>query len=134
MKNVTKVSLSIAALALGACSGMTTKNQTPEEIVMERAQARYDALMQQDAEGLAIAFDYTSPSYRSYATAKQYNAKVAGRGMWNKVEVETANCEDSVCKVKVNLTYTSPQFKLPITRPFHEKWIEINGEWWIYHK
>lgn len=135
MKTINKIGLSMAALALSACAGISTqKNKTPEEIVVERAQARYDALMQKDEDGLAKAYTYTSPSFRTYTTVKQYNAKVAGRGMWNKVSVRKAECEESICKVMVDLTYTSPQLKIPLTRPFYEKWIEINDQWWIYHK
>lgn len=124
----------MAALALGACSGMAKKDQTPEEAVVERAQARYDALMRKDQDGLEEALTFTSPSYRTFNTVRQYSAVVAGRGMWNDVSVRSAACEEDVCKVTVDLTYTSPQFKLPLTRPFYEKWIKVNDQWWIYHK
>lgn len=134
MKVTQKIGITFLAMALGACAAMPQKNKSPEELVMERAQARYDALMQKDEEGLEKAFSYTTPSFRGYTTSRQYNAKVAGRGMWNEVKVSSVECEESVCKVKVDLTYQTPQFNIPVTRPFFEKWIEIDGNWWIYHK
>jgi len=129
-----KLGMTFLAIALGGCAGLSQKNTSPEELVVERAQARYDALMLKNEDGLKKAFGYTTPAYKTFNTVRQYNALVAGRGMWNEVTVREAICEESTCRVTVDLTYTSPQVKIPLKRPFYEKWIKIDDQWWIYHK
>ncbi|WP_299980328.1 hypothetical protein [uncultured Pseudoteredinibacter sp.] len=101
---------------------------------MKRAEARYEALMKKDQAGLAKAWEYTTPSFRGYTTVEQYAPKVAGRMFWSAVEPRGAECEEDVCEVTFNLTYKPPQLNVPITRPLKNKWLFIDGEWWIYHK
>lgn len=131
-----KSTLILAAISinLGACANMFVDNRSPEEIVTERAQERLDALMKKDMKSLATALEYTTPSFRQHTRPGEYNARVAGRGFWNAAKVNRVSCEEEVCDVIVDVTYTSPQLGLPITRPLDEKWINIDGGWWIYHK
>ncbi len=134
MIDIKKAAVLVAVAASSGCAGLMQDNRTPEEIVAERAQERYDGLMQKNMEGLGEAFKFTTPSFRQYTTPEQYNARVAGRGMWNAAKVNKVTCEEDVCDVVIDVTYTSPQLGLPITRPLDEKWIRIENEWWVYHK
>ncbi|MCV6622359.1 MAG: hypothetical protein OIF51_11495 [Cellvibrionaceae bacterium] len=135
VKVINKLGLTALTLGLAACANVQYANMTAEEIVKERAQQRYDALMEKSEEGLKKAWEFTTPSYRSYTTHGQYNALVAGRGMWNAAKVTKVECEeDSVCEVTAQVTYTSPQMGIPITRPLENKWIKVDDSWWIYHK
>lgn len=134
MKNVTKVSLSIAALTLGACSGMTTKNQTPEEAVVERAQARYDALMKKDQKGLEEALSYTTKSFRDITSAAEYQGRYGGRAGWESADVQKAMCDESVCEVSIKVVFKTHRINVPLNTYIDEKWIEVDGEWWVYHK
>lgn len=131
-----KSTLILAAISinLGACANMFVDNRSPEEIVAERSQERLDALMEKDMKGLATALKYTTPSFRQHTQLGEYNARVAGRGYWNEVKVNKVDCEENVCDVTVDMTYTLPQLGFPTTRPIDEKWIKIDGVWWIYHK
>lgn len=113
---------------------MFVDNRSPEEIVTERSQERLDALMKKDLGSLTIALEYTTPSFRQHTKPGEYNSRVAGRGFWNAAKVNSVSCEENVCDVVVDITYTSPQLGVPITRPLDEKWINIDGGWWIYHK
>lgn len=134
MIDIKKAALLVAVVATSGCVSLMQDNRAPEEIVAERAQERYDSLMQKNMMGLKEAFKFTTPSFRQYSTPEQYNAHVAGRGMWNAAKVSKVSCEEDVCDVAIDVTYTSPQIGVPITRPLHEKWIRVENQWWIYHK
>lgn len=117
--------LPILASLLVACA----EPLSPEEAVRLRAQGWMDALLAGDLEG---AYGYTSPSYRQFATAGRYHARVEGAGSWDVGEVDTVECEDQVCQVRVIVEYEIKQMGVRNRRPLDYKWIEVEGDWWLY--
>lgn len=134
MIDIKKAAVLMAVAASSGCANLVEDNRTSEEIVMSRAQERYDSLMKKDMVGLAEALKFTTPSFQKYTTARQYNARVAGRGMWQKANVSRVACEEDVCEVVTNITYIHPKIGVPVTRPLKDKWILVDNQWWIYHK
>jgi hypothetical protein len=126
-------------LATAICAGILTvvmtgcaekgPPPTPEEAVRERAQAWADALL---AKNLDAAYAMTTPGYRNYASVGQYHARVAGAGNWRKAEVTEVDCLEQACQVKVLVTHYIPQMKMESSTPLDYRWIEIDGEWWLY--
>lgn len=102
---------------------------SPEEAVRVRAQGWMDALLNGDLES---AYDYTSPSYRQFATAGRYNARVEGAVGWDTGEVDTVECEGQVCQVRFIVEYEIKQMGVRNRRPLDYKWIQVEGDWWLY--
>jgi len=113
-------------------------NETPEEAVARRAQERMDALIAQD---FPKAFEYASPAYREALGIEGYTRRYAGSGAWRAAEVEQAACDADACDVSIRLTYMlapmgdrgrSIGVSAPNTRSISEKWISVDGKWYIY--
>ena len=122
----------LAAMLLSACA--TTSSVSPEEIVKERAQARWDALLTGD---FATAYSYLSPGYRSANTVVDYEIGIRVRKVqYRTAEYQGHSCEKNLCTVHFKVGYR-------VARPVpgmdnwesystvSEQWIESNGEWWF---
>ena len=115
------------AVSLGGCA--TSPPQTPEQAVMARAQARWDALR---AGQYDKAFSYITPSTRATLPLEVFRARIAGAS-WLDAKVVKAVCEPEVCDVSVKLDY----YVLPNLRDaqiVEEKWILDSGNWWIVYR
>jgi hypothetical protein len=124
------VAMAGLALVLSACS--ERQSSSPEQVegvVRERAQAWADALIAGDLEG---AYALTSPNYRQIATSGAYHARVAGSAGWDKAQVDEIQCSDIVCKVKYLVEYRVDHMKVDVRRPLDYKWVEFEGEWYLY--
>jgi len=117
------------AVLLSGCAGLGPE-RPPEEVVQKRAQAWADALLKGNLEG---AYRYTSPTYRSYASAGAYHARVEGTSRWEVAEVRAVECPtEQLCKVTFMLEYPGYQGQGTIRRPRTYKWVRSEGRWWIY--
>ena len=129
MKNI-KLLLSFGAVALlAACSDP----RPPEEIVAERAQARWDALVKQEFEA---AWEYMTPGFREHTDSRDYYVEMRGRSVqWTGAEVESVACEEGRCEVAVTVGYRIPVGPAQLSgmeseRRLRETWIGIDGKWW----
>ena len=112
------------------CAGLGKQEDLPpEEAVRLRAQAWADALLARD---LAGAYAFTSPNYRQYASPGSYNMFVGGSASWTSAVVDSVQCEDEVCDVRVMIEYRLPQYKVSNRRPLDYKWLKVDGAWWLY--
>ena len=125
--------ISAAALAtLTACASKPA--QTPEQLVAERAEARWQRLIKQDFAG---AYAYLTPSYRGVVPEAQYRMRFGTAGAWKSVIIHEVTCEPEACKVKVRLT---TELRVPlfaariseVTTYFDERWVREDGQWWLY--
>ncbi len=89
----------VVVVAVAACAALDRR--TPSEVVKERAQARWDALMKDD---IPAAYKYLSPGSRSVTSLEQYTASIR-RGFWKSVVVHEAACETDSCEVQANIEY-----------------------------
>ena len=103
--------------------------QTPEQIVVSRAQERWDALRAGQYEK---AFSYITPSMRATLPLEVFRGRLAGSS-WLDVKVTKAVCEPEVCDVSVKIDY----YVLPNLRDsqtVNEKWILDGGNWWFVYR
>jgi hypothetical protein len=123
--------LLLAVLITGGCGdpGAGQSADSREAIVRERAQAWADALLAGD---LDVAFSYTSPVYRQFSRPGAYHARVGGAGNWRAAEVEQVTCSEEYCTVIVMIDYYIPQMDIENTRPLEYRWVEHEGQWWLY--
>lgn len=121
----------ILLLTLGACGPdpSAVDERSPEEIVQERAQARWDALLAGDIEQ---AYTFTSPAYRSSTTLNRFQARLGSSIRRTKADVSKVECEPDRCDVVVMVTYVVPQLNTENTRPLNETWILSDDDWWIH--
>ena len=106
--------------------------KTAEQIVAERAQARWDALLAGDFE---TAYSFATPSYRDLVDAIRFQQGLGGHASWLGAKVREVTCREDVCEAMVRLKYRSP---LPPRMEFEtddiERWLSEDGEWWIFLK
>ena len=128
--------IGMAAL-LAACSDPEPPRE-PAEIVAERAQARWDALVERDYR---TAWQYFSPAYRETLEDFDYATEMARRPVrWTSAEVHNVECdpERSRCVVQTRLEYSIPGMlpgvgSMQTRSGAEEIWLQIGEEWW-YHQ
>lgn len=137
-----RTSLAVLAttLLLTACGTAPTKQASPssartaEEIVRERAAARWELLVKRD---FAAAYDYLSAGTRSVKTREAYAAEMAPRPVkWTGAEVTGVDCPagEAFCSVNVVITF---EVKSPVRgvgtvssrSGVEERWVVSRGEW-----
>lgn len=133
MKPRMRVGAGLAAAALLAACASAPAPRTPEEAVQQRAQQRWDALLEKDVES---AYGFFSPGQRSATSLEAYQRELLlSRVRWQGARVAGAACEEDACEVKVDLTVllASPVpgvRNYEITRPITERWILAQNQWW----
>ena len=116
--------------AVSACAA----NPPADNVVAERAQARWDALLAGD---YAAAYVYYSPGYRSSKSAVDLGMDIRTRKVkYRSAQYQDQSCEKDTCTVRVEVGYE-------VTKPvpglnkwesksiISEKWIKSDGEWWF---
>ena len=117
----------ILALVLGGCA--TVAPRTPEAMVKERAQARWDAMVKSDFN---TAYGYLSPGSRSVITASDYASSLR-RGFWKAATVEKVECGSAQsCDVSATIEYEFSGMRTKT--PLRETWIRDGSEWWYVQK
>jgi len=119
------VAASVAMSVLfGGCATLLSKD--PASLVAERAQERWQALIEKD---LARAYTFLSEGTRQAISLERYQSGIKA-GMWRKVEVEGVDCRGTVCKARLLVTYDHKMMK-DVTTPLSEDWIIENGNAWL---
>lgn len=122
----------LLVMLLSACA--TTSTAEPENIVRERAQARWDALLTGD---FATAYSYYSPGFRSATSVVDFEIGIRMRKVqYRSAEYQDQNCEKSICTVRFELGYRVAK---PVpgvdnwesSSVVSEQWIKSDGEWWF---
>ena len=112
----------------GGLKAAESAARTPEQKVMVRAQARWDALI---ARNLDLAYTFISPAGRSTMPVDVYRGRVNPQ-YWRKVTVTDAKCEADVCDVNLNIEFTV--LEMPLSNVVSEKWILADGEWYFIYR
>lgn len=121
----------LAAVFLAGCASV--QPQKNEDIVAQRATARWAALLAGDFER---AYHFASPSYRAAVTATAYRAKFGRAVRWLDAQVGSVTCTEEVCEVRVRLksevVLGAVKSGAPIQTEVVEKWIRETGDWWNF--
>ena len=121
--------LVLLASALSGCG----EPKAPEQIVAERAQARWDALLAGDFE---TAYSFASPAYRSIVDAIGFQRRLGGQVSWQGATVREVTCREEVCEAMVRLKFSSllPPRMTDLETDDIERWILEDDDWWIFLK
>jgi len=129
-KLLLRMGLVVIVAAVTGCAGIGAQwNLPPEEAVRLRAQAWADDLMAGDIEG---AWALTSPTYRQFSTWKQYYTFVQGSGRWTSATVDSVQCVEDVCDVRLMIEYDIKRMNMTNRRPLDYKWVKVDGDWWLH--
>lgn len=115
---------------LTACA--TTAPQSQEALV-ERAQARWDAILERDYDA---AYALYSPGYRSATSRTDFEIELRSRRItWTSAEYRDHSCEGQVCTVTFDIKYVAPRPAPGIAKwdgrsSAEDTWIEASGQWW----
>lgn len=120
--------LACSALLLTACA--TAPKTDP---VVERAQARWNALVTGDLE---TAYSYFSPGYRSTTSLIDYGVTLRTRPVkWTSAAYKDHSCEQDRCTVRFDVGFTVPR-PVPGLKVWNgnnvveDTWIRTDGQWW----
>lgn len=121
-----------AVLTLAACA--TAPKTDP---VVERAQARWDALV---AGNLETAYTYYSPGYRSSTSLIDFGVEMRTRRIrWTSAAYKDHSCDGDRCEVRFDISFRVPR---PVpglnvydgTDTVEDTWIRSDGQWWYLPK
>lgn len=115
----------IVSIAVTLASCTTVKPRADQDVVRERAQARWDALVKNDFKA---AYELLSPGSKGVVTSEQY-ASTLQSGFWKKAQVDKVVCDGPErCEVHSTVDYNrrGMDFKTPI----RDIWIKEAGNWW----
>jgi hypothetical protein len=120
------------AIAAAGCASGGSFGGSPEKIVTERAQARWNALIDQN---WAAAYPYMTPAYRAIVPLKRYGDQFTGPARWEGAKVTGAKCEEKRCQVgvAVSIRLLMPAHSNRVdTTNIQETWVLEDGQWFKY--
>jgi hypothetical protein len=121
------VSVVVAGLLAVACA--TVQPRTPEEVVKERSQARWNLLLKGD---MKAAYEYLSPGSRAVMTYEDFVTSIR-RGFWKAAEVQKVACEGAqTCEAQSMIEYEFQGRR--VKTPLKETWIRDGSDWWYVQK
>jgi hypothetical protein len=133
-KNLTsRAAVIVGATLFAMLAGCATVAPTTDDIIAERAQARWDAVLAKD---YATAYTYYSPGFRSKVSVTDLEIKLRlQRVRWVTAKYKDHTCSEDTCTVHVNITY---QVNTPVPGVntwsgfdlIEEQWVKTGGEWW----
>ncbi|MGZ5081918.1 MAG: hypothetical protein ACXWHB_07910 [Usitatibacter sp.] len=115
----------IAAVMLAVASCATIDSRPSPEVVKEKAQARWNALVAGD---LGAAYAYFTPTTRQTVKFEDYASSVK-KGFWKSVTVDRVECSGAdLCTAYATVEY---EHKLGrVKTPLQETWIREGQNWW----
>ena len=105
----------------------------PQDLLIERAQARWDAIMARDYDA---AYALYSPGYRSATSRTDFEIELRSRRItWTSASYREHSCDDEVCTVTFDIEYTAPRpvpgaGKWDGRSSVEETWIQASGQCW----
>ena len=120
----------LAVLLLTACASAP---RDEGQVLIERAQERWDALIAGDLE---TAYGFFSPGYRSAHSLIDFGVSMRTRRvMWTSAEYVEHQCEEARCIVTFDVGFRVhhpvPGLKVyDSSEKQRETWIRTEGQWW----
>ena len=94
---------------------------------------RWAALQAEDWEK---AYSFMSPGYRETHSLSSFRARYGGAPGLKDHEIRSVSCdEDDLCIATVVASYEANIPRMGShegRRPFRERWILVDGEWWLF--
>ena len=123
----------LGALFLAGCA-TTQVQDTPENIVRQRAKARWDALVAGEKEK---AYQFLSPSYRALRDFNYYQRTISGGlAQWKSADVIGVQCKPDACTARIRIEFQilMKGYGNALNTHYDESWILEKGDWWFYER
>ena len=121
--------VALAGTLIGVASCAMLDRRSPQEIVKERAQGRWDALVSGD---LPKAFGYFSPGSRAVLQVDRWSTTIK-KGFWKSAVVERVECPSAdSCDAIASIEYELQGRRTKT--PLRETWIREGSNWWYVQK
>ncbi len=117
---------------LVSCKGAQVPAKAPEDVVRDKAAARWEAVLGKDYDA---AYSFLSPGFRSRETAEKYRGRfVAGKAEWKEADIVGVACEVESCVVTIDAKYlfagVPPFPPMEVETQEEEQWVFTQGDWW----
>jgi len=125
------LSLLFGVLVAG-CASTGFSSKPAEEIVLSRAQARWDALVARD---WATAYKFMVPAYRAIVPQERYGNQFQGPVKWESAKASSAKCEEKRCSVQVEVAFRAllPRQARHVSSTYVEEiWVLEEGQWFKF--
>jgi hypothetical protein len=136
-RSVLLLAFMLAALLLSACASQAPAPDTPDKLIIERAQNRWAALLADDFE---TAYSYYSPGYRSTTSVIDFAFMIRTRRVrWTSAEYKEHSCAENSCTLIFNVGFSVNEpvpgmDKWDGSNITEEKWVKTDGQWWYLPK
>jgi hypothetical protein len=124
-----------AVLLAGAILGCATGAGKPDDVVRQRADQVWKALIASDFEK---SYEYMPPSYRAVTPLQRYKNGFGGAIKWVGAEVVSVKCDTEdkcIAHMKVEARTVLRGFRKdmpPLVNYFDETWVREDGQWWLF--
>ena len=131
--NFRRSARALMLVALAAVAASCATSPTQKDPMLERAQARWDAIIARDYDA---AYALYSPGYRSATTRTDFEIELRSRRItWRSAIYRDHSCEGQVCTVTFDVKYLAPRpvpglDKWEGKSAIDDTWIRASGEWW----
>ena len=119
------VAVLMAAL-MAACA--TVNPRSSQDLVRERAQARWNALVQGDVKA---AYEFFSPGSRTTLSLADFASGIR-LGFWKAVVVDQVECGAESCEVRTTIEYDHRGMR--VKTPHRETWVREGSNWWFLRR
>lgn len=120
-----------ATLTMTACASIGT--ETPQELVRQRAAARWKAQVAGDFDHV---YSYNTPDFRELVTSEKFSGSFGAKGSWLAGEVIDVDCQIATqCVVDIRIDLKpifGNKYGDKISTVGKETWVLENGQWWIF--
>ncbi|MFT7288567.1 MAG: hypothetical protein ACI87W_002689 [Halieaceae bacterium] len=126
----------VAMTLLCACASNSRLDDSEQVKLLERATARWEALVAKD---WGAAYGYTSPAYKAVFSAALYERKFSYMLDWELTAVEFLNYDVDAAVASVAVRVMSKPTKQTsaasvaigaVPTRFVEQWVLSDGDWW----
>ena len=118
--------VALSAVVIAGCALPESMRRPDKEVVAEKAQQRWDALVKGD---FATAYRYISPAGRKTVTQAAYASQLKA-GFWTGAKVQDVRCPTAeACEVDVTVEYQA--LGLRTKTPVREQWVKADSDWWF---
>ena len=130
---VARATRPVLILLLALLAGCAALPGGGEDVVVERAKARWDAVIAGDYE---TAYPYYTPGFRSATSLVDYGIALRTRRVrWTSAEYKDHECEENRCTVRFMIGY---RVNAPVPgmstyngeQAVEDTWIRTGGQWW----
>ena len=122
----------ISGLLVG-CTGVANMGKTSAELLQERVELRWQALIKKDWNA---AYQFELPAYRQTHAVSQYQAKFGSTLQWKSIHIDAVavNAETDTADVRLTLVYSFSMPGFGLTEgnsQINERWMRQDNEWWM---